>query len=196
MANTRLRGDEHVNETGTTPFDEDVFDAMMASLDSPLAIVTTAAQDERAGCVVGFHSQCSISPRRAVIWLSKANYTYRVGLHAEFFAVHWLTESDHDIATLFGTETGDEVDKFEQCEWRVGPGDVPLLQACPNYLLGRRVALLAESSDHVCMVLEPLEVAGGTFRPLRLSSVPDLTAGHTVDERPIPPTQRAARTTG
>jgi flavin reductase (DIM6/NTAB) family NADH-FMN oxidoreductase RutF len=173
--------------------DEHVFDLTMASLDSPLAIVTTAARGERAGCVVGFHSQCSISPRRAVIWLSKANYTYRVGLHAELFAVHWLTEDDHAVAELFGTVSGDDLDKFARCEWRDGPDHVPLLNGCPNYLLGRRVALLAESSDHVCMVLAPIEVSGGSFRPLRLSAVRDLNAGHTVDERPIPPTQRAPR---
>ena len=169
------------------------FDAIMGSLDTPLVVVTTAAQEERAGCVVGFHSQCSITPRRSAIWLSKANHTYRVGLHAEVFAVHWLTEADHSIAELFGTVSGDEVDKFERCRWTEGPEGVPLLDDCPNYLVGRRAALLVESSDHVCIVLEPLLVAGGSFRPLRLSAVSDLDAGHTVEERPIPPTLRALK---
>ena len=174
--------------------DEQTFDAIMASVDAPVVVVTTAAHDERAGCVVGFHSQCSIAPRRAVIWLSKANYTYRVGLHAEVFAVHWLTESDYSIAELFGTMSGDDVDKFAQCAWTEGPDGVPLLDDCPNYMIGRRVALLIESSDHVCAVLEPMRVSGGPFRPLRLSAVGDLTAGHTVDERLMPPTQRASPT--
>jgi flavin reductase (DIM6/NTAB) family NADH-FMN oxidoreductase RutF len=171
--------------------DEQTFDAIMASLDTPLVVVTTAAHEERAGCVVGFHSQCSITPRRVVIWLSKANYTYRVGLHAEVFAVHWLTEDDHAIAELFGATSGDDIDKFAQCAWTEGLEGVPLLDACPNRLVGRRAALLGESSDHVCMVLEPQSVEGGSFRPLRLSAVADVTAGHTVDERLMPPTQRA-----
>ena len=174
--------------------EEQAFDAIMASLDTPLVVVTTAAHGERAGCVVGFHSQCSITPRRAVIWLSKANYTYRVGLHADVFAVHWLTESDHSLAELFGTVSGDDVDKFGQCAWTEGPDGVPLLADCPNRMVGRRAALLVESSDHVCVVLEPLLVSGGSFRPLRLSDVSDLDAGHPVDERLMPPTQRAERT--
>lgn len=171
--------------------DQKAFDDIMASLDTPLAVVTTAAHGERAGCVVGFHSQCSITPRRSVIWLSKANYTYRVGLHAEVFAVHWLTDADHAIAELFGATSGDDVDKFARCAWSEGPDGVPLLDDCPNRLVGRRAALLSESSDHVCIVLEPQLVVGGSFRPLRLSAVGDLTAGHPVDDRLMPPTQRA-----
>ena len=58
------------------------FDALMAQLDQPLVVVTTAAGDERAGCVVGFHVQCSIEPRRVAVWLSKANHTFRVSLFA------------------------------------------------------------------------------------------------------------------
>ena len=44
--------------------EQQAFDAIMGSLDTPLVVVTTAAHGERAGCVVGFHSQCSITPRR------------------------------------------------------------------------------------------------------------------------------------
>ena len=176
--------------------DEVVFDSMMASLDAPVAVITTAARGEQAGCLIGFQTQCSISPRCFSIWLSKANYTYRVGLHAEYFAVHWLTEDDHAIAELFGARTGDEVDKFEHCEWEAGPADVPLLKACPNHVVGRRVALLSESSDHVCIIVEPVLVSGGTFRPLRLSAVHDLDPGHSVEERPKPPSQRAAPSSG
>ena len=41
------------------------FDAMIAGLDAPLVVVTTASGGERAGCLVGFHSQSGIEPRRA-----------------------------------------------------------------------------------------------------------------------------------
>jgi hypothetical protein len=29
--------------------------------------------------------------------------------------------ADGELAELFGGETGDEVDKFDRCEWRPGP---------------------------------------------------------------------------
>ena len=43
---------------------EDGFDTLMASVDAPMVVVTTAVAGERAGCLVGFHSQSAIDPQR------------------------------------------------------------------------------------------------------------------------------------
>lgn len=43
----------------------DPFDTIMQSADAALIIVTAAAASERAGCLVGFHSQSSIDPQRS-----------------------------------------------------------------------------------------------------------------------------------
>lgn len=172
---------------------DEAFDDLLASADTAMTIVTTQAAGERAGCLVGFQAQCSIEPRRYVVWLSKANHTEQVGVRAEHLAVHFLTEDDRDLAELFGGTSGDEADKFAACDWTAGLGGVPLLDRCPNHLVGRRIAVLDEGSDHVCVVLEPVEVrSSGQFRPLRLSQVADIDPGHTSDERPHPPTERTA----
>jgi len=171
---------------------EQPFDTIMTSLDARMAVVTTAVGDERAGCLVGFHAQSSIEPRRYTVWLSKANHTYRVALRATHLAVHFLTDADLDLAEAFGTRTGDDVDKFAGLESDAGPGGVPLLARCPHRFAARRVALLDEGGDHVCVVTEPVgEIGGGTFRPLVLSQVAHLRPGHEVDERHGPPTERA-----
>ena len=173
--------------------DGDPFDELATSLDPPMVIVTTAVDDERAGCLVGFHAQVSIDPRRYAVWLSKANHTFRVALLARTLAVHFLTGDDHDLADLFGTRSGDEVDKFGECAWLPTDEGPPVLKRCPNHMLVRRIGLLDDGGDHVCFVTEPIEVrTTGPFTPLRLSEVGDLVAGHTVDERPVPPTERAA----
>ena len=130
------------------------FDTVMASLDNPMAVVTAAAGDERAGCLVGFHAQSGIDPERYCIWLSKANHTYRIGLRSPHLGVHFLTRDDLALAELFGTRTGDEVDKFERCAWRPGPDGVPLLDECPNRFVGRVVERI-DFGDHVGMALEP-----------------------------------------
>lgn len=44
--------------------DHDALDTLMAGRDTSMVIVTTATDTERAGCLVGFHSQCSIDPVR------------------------------------------------------------------------------------------------------------------------------------
>jgi flavin reductase (DIM6/NTAB) family NADH-FMN oxidoreductase RutF len=169
------------------------FNTLMAALDSPLIVVTTADERERAGCLVEFHVQSSIEPQRYCVWLSKANYTYRVALQSSHLVIHFLTADDLPLAELFGTQTGDTVDKFAGLAVDSGPGGAPVLQQCPNWLAVRRIALLDEGGDHVCLTTEPVAAqTAGPFRPLRISRAGHLKAGHGAEERPEPPTERAA----
>jgi flavin reductase (DIM6/NTAB) family NADH-FMN oxidoreductase RutF len=87
-------------------------DPFLGGMNTPMFVVTTVHPDsgERAGCLVGFASQCSIEPDRFAVWLSQRNHTYRVAMEAKALAVHGLAEGDRELAELFGTQTGDEVD--------------------------------------------------------------------------------------
>ena len=133
---------------------ERTFQRLVAQLDYPMFIATVTAGGERAGCLVGFATQCSIHPPRFLAGISDKNHTYRVAQDAEHVGVHFVPEDEDDLAELFGGETGDEVDKFERCAWRPGPGDVPLLDDCPNHFVGRIVERV-DFGDHTGMVLEP-----------------------------------------
>jgi flavin reductase (DIM6/NTAB) family NADH-FMN oxidoreductase RutF len=169
------------------------FNTLMAALDSPLIVVTVADERERAGCLVEFHVQSSIDPQRYCVWLSKANYTYRVALQSSHLVIHFLTADDLPLAELFGTQTGDTVDKFAGLPVDSGPGGAPVLRQCPNWLAVRRIALLDEGGDHVCLTTEPVAAhTAQPFRPLRISQAGHLKAGHGAEERPEPPTERAA----
>ncbi len=42
----------------------DAFQTLVADIDYPMFIVTTAADGERAGCLIGFLTQASIKPPR------------------------------------------------------------------------------------------------------------------------------------
>src|SRR3954468_8154271 len=101
----------------------DAFDQIAARLNYPMIVVTTSDGEERAGCLVGFHTQCSIDPSRYAVWVSKVNHTARVALRAETFALHFLDDTDRgrDLAKVFGTLTDDTVDKFARCDWHAGP---------------------------------------------------------------------------
>ena len=159
------------------------FDAITDGLDPPLLVVTTASDDRRAGCVVGFHSQCSIDPLRYTVWLSKANLTYRVALFATHLALHVPVPGDDALVELFGGTTGDDVDKFARCDWTAGPGGVPLLSQCPNRMVLERSSLHDDGGDHVCFVGSVVlaEAADGPA-PLRLSAAVDIDPGHEADE--------------
>jgi flavin reductase (DIM6/NTAB) family NADH-FMN oxidoreductase RutF len=181
-----------------TPSIDDGFDALATALDTAVVVVTAAAPTagpgtgaggERAGCLVGFHSQCSIEPRRYGVWLSKVNHTYRVALLADHVAVHPLGADDRDLAELFGGRTGDEVDKFARCEWEPGPGGVPLLVGrAGGRLVLRRTALLDVGGDHSCLVGEPVlaeppdRSRPSGFVPLRLSVAGSVPPGHPIPD--------------
>lgn len=166
---------------------------LTSQLDSPLTVVTTTNGRERAGCVAGLGGQSSVNPGRYCIWLSKANHTCRVALHADRFTVHFLTDADYDTAKLFGTLSGDDVDKFELCRWHEGDGGVPVLDACPHHIVARRIVTVDDTSDHVGIILEPILVAApGPFTPLRHSHVEDLQAGHKAEDSPRPQSLREA----
>jgi flavin reductase (DIM6/NTAB) family NADH-FMN oxidoreductase RutF len=172
--------------------DTDTFDTLMSSLDPALVVVTAVAGSERAGCLVGFHAQSSIDPRRYCVWLSKANHTYRVALRSTHLGIHFLTSADLPTAEVFGTLTGDRVDKFAGTRYEDGPEGVPVLSDCPHHLVVRRIALLDEGGDHVCIITEPVAVHGsGPYEPLRLSQADRLVPAHDNEERHDPPTERS-----
>lgn len=166
----------------------DAFNSLMAAVDSAMIVVTTTAEDERAGCLVGFHAQSSISAQHYCLWLSKANHTYRVSLRATHFAVHFLTEKDLPIAERFGTRSGQYTDKFADIDVDTDETGVPLLRQCPNQLLLERIAVLDDGGDHVCITARVRSSrTTGAFTPLRLSEVTHLDPGHASEERAIQP---------
>jgi flavin reductase (DIM6/NTAB) family NADH-FMN oxidoreductase RutF len=160
--------------------DADEFDPFVAALDYPMFVLTMSneSRSHRAGCLVGFASQCSISPAKFLVCLSKKNHTFRASAAARQVGLHLLAQSGTGLAALFGTETGDEIDKFEHCAWVDGPYGVPVLEACAAWLVAE-VESRVDLGDHEGLVLAPLVVgAGPVERPLMFSAVQHLKAGH------------------
>ncbi len=131
---------------------------LVAALDYPMFIVTVSSGGERAGCLVGFATQCSIDPPRFLVCLSEKNRTFQVAGDAEVLVVHLVPERATELAELFGSETGDETDKFERCGWSHGPDGTPVLDDCGNWFAGRVVGRM-DVGDHDAFVLDPFEAA-------------------------------------
>lgn len=163
--------------------DVDDFDRVIARLDPAMVVVTAASHGERAGCLVGFHSQSSIEPRHYCVWISKANHTCEVVRRAGAFAVHILGKGDRDVAELFGSESGDDLDKFSRCDFMDHEAGPPLLTGCANRLVLERTGITGDGGDHVCLTGRLVEASfdGEIPTPLRLSDVADLAPGHRPD---------------
>jgi flavin reductase (DIM6/NTAB) family NADH-FMN oxidoreductase RutF len=154
------------------------FESIVGRLDYPMFVVTAAVGDERAGCLVGFATQCSIDPARFLVCMSDKNRTTRLLEGGDAMVVHLVPEDAGHIVELFGGETGDETDKFARCDWRPGPEGLPVLSDCPSWFAGRIVER-APLGDHVGHVLEPFAgedaSAGGWFP---FSRAKEIEPGH------------------
>lgn len=149
-------------------------------LDYPMYVVTAESDGVEAACLVGFASQCSIQPVRFMVWLSKANRTYRVAERAERLAVHLLRGDQHRLARLFGAETGDRTDKFADVPWHSGPGGSLILDEAPAWFVGR-VEERIDGGDHVGFLLAPEAAenpAGGRPPLLTSNDTHDISPGH------------------
>ena len=157
---------------------EGPFADAVGDLEYPMLVVTAAAGGRRAGCLVGFAAQCSISPPRFVVWLSHRNHTLGVAREAGVLGVHLLSTDDLALAELFGSRCGEEVDKFAEIPWRRGPEGVPLLEDCPRWFVGRVLERI-DSGDHDGFLLEPVAAGTGPWSgQLGFQAVKDLDPGH------------------
>ena len=164
------------------------FDDLMGSANAALLVVTTAVDDVRAGCLVGYHAQASMDPQHYSFWLSKANHTYRVGLLATHFAVHFLTAHDHDMAVHFAAQSGQDTDKFADIAVETGDHGLPYVTALPNRMVLERISVLDDGGDHVCVTARVVAAESDEhFTPLRLTDVGDVQPAHPPEERIIQP---------
>jgi len=156
----------------------DAFHAVMADIDYPMLIVTATDGHDRSGCLVGFAGQSSIAPPRFTVWISKKNHTYRVACGADVLTVHFPSREQHDLAALFGEQTGDEIDKFASASWHGGPHGSVVLDDVTRWFVGRVTETL-DGGDHVAFLLEPIDGAVGPWSgQLGFRAVRDIEPGH------------------
>ncbi len=156
----------------------EAFEVIAGDLEYPMVVVTTSDGEERAGCLVGFAAQCSIDPPLLVVWLSKRNHTTRVAHRASGLIVHFLSGDDRDLATLFGSNTGDEIDKFSHCRWTPGPEGLPVLADCTRWVAGHILERF-DTGDHVGHLIELFDGAAGEWAgQLGFQAVKGLDPGH------------------
>ena len=141
---------EHAVQPG-----RDAFEQVVGLLDYPMFVVTTRAGADRAGCLVGSPAR-SPSTRPGSWSAVQRNHTYRVASDgATHLAVHLLSREHRELARLFGSETGDRVDKFGRCDWWEGPAGLPILADAAAWFAGR-VTGRFDLGDHVGHLTEPV----------------------------------------
>ena len=158
--------------------DREEFGRFVDGVDFPMYVVTAAADGQRAGCLLTFAHRVSVDPPLFLVSISRANRTADVALASDHLGVHLLGPDQHDLAELFGGETGDKVDKFAHVAWNPGPYGVPVLADVPRAMVGR-VMERHGWGDHVAHLLEPVAAGRrGGETGLDLTDVDDIEPGH------------------
>jgi flavin reductase (DIM6/NTAB) family NADH-FMN oxidoreductase RutF len=158
---------------------DESFDQLVDLLDYTMFVVTTEADGELSGCLVGFATQASIHPPRFLAGISRTNHTCGVAARSDYLAVHVVQRRHIDLAELFGGETGDQVNKFDLCSWHTGPVGMPILDDAAAWFVGKTLERI-DLGDHIGYLLEP--VAGAVPEHsgdlVRFTDVADVAPGH------------------
>ncbi|WP_205877127.1 flavin reductase family protein [Mycobacterium camsae] len=157
----------------------DWLERLTETMNTAMLVVTTAAQGQRAGCLVGFSTQASIHPPRLLVGISRANHTFGVASRSDHLAVHVLSHRDSALAELFGGETEDEIDKFDRCAWHTGAAGMPILDDALAWMVGAALDRF-DMGDHVGYLLQPVDAwsAAGDDEPIRFADVRGMDPGH------------------
>jgi flavin reductase (DIM6/NTAB) family NADH-FMN oxidoreductase RutF len=143
---------------------------LVNATDYPLYVVTAAADGQRSGCMAGFVTQSSLQPIRFLICISRVNHTFAVADKSEGLALHLLGADQYDLASLFGEQSGDEIDKFARVQWSTGPDGVPVLAECAAWVAGRVIDRM-RAGDHEAFLISVTDGAAGTHQGRFMSSV-------------------------
>jgi flavin reductase (DIM6/NTAB) family NADH-FMN oxidoreductase RutF len=136
-------------------------DAMTDGADYPLYVVTASVGDAVSGCLAGFVTQCSITPVRFIVCISKINHTFGIAERSKSLALHLLGSDQEVIASLFGEVSGRATDKFTKVSWSRGITGAPLLSECAAWAEGSIINRMS-AGDHEAFLMTVAN--GGTGR--------------------------------
>ena len=151
---------------------------MVRATDYPLYVVTARAEDELSGCLAGFVTQSSIHPVRFLVCVSKINHTFGIVQRSAGIGLHLLGSDQRGVASLFGEQTGDIVNKFDHVAWTPGVTGVPVLTACAAWVEGEVLRHMS-GGDHEAFLMEVVAGGSGTHTGrFMLSDGVGLAPGH------------------
>lgn len=93
-----------------------------------LYVVTSTKDDTQNGFIGNTVFQITSKPPRMALGVSVDNYTHEFIESSKSFAVSILNQNvNTDLIKTFGYQTGRDVDKFANIEWRKGKTGAPLI---------------------------------------------------------------------
>ena len=126
--------------------------------------VLTARQSDGTprGFTANSFTSVSLDPPLLLACLAKTAHSCATFMEAEHFAVNVLAEEQKAISGLFASRAAD---KFDQCDWRPGAGDVPLIDGSLAQFACARERLV-DAGDHIVLIGRVIDFATAEGDPL------------------------------
>lgn len=126
--------------------DAGTFRAVMASVCTPVSVVTTMAGDRPHGSTVSAFTSLSLSPPMILVSLDLGSDLLRHIRRSGVFGLNILRDGQADLAVAFARK-GD--DKFAGVSW-ASHGGIPRLAGCAGWL-GCVAERMVDGGDHVVL---------------------------------------------
>ena len=132
-----------------TGINKDEFRAALSRFPSGVTIVTTRDADGRFhGITVSAFASVSLEPPMILVCIDKNTGSHDAFREGEFFVVNILAEGHETLSNRFASHISD---KFEGVDYRIGIGEIPVLEDA-FVTLECRLANAHEGGDHTIFV--------------------------------------------
>ena len=127
----------------------DEFRTALSRFPSGVTIVTTKDASGRFhGITVSAFSSVSLEPPMILVCIEKTTGSHYAFQESEFFVVNVLDEEQENLSNRFASQIPD---KFDGVEYRLGLGEIPVLEVA-LVTLECRLAYAHEGGDHTIFV--------------------------------------------
>lgn len=137
------------------------FREVMATVCTPVSVVTAMADERPHGTTVSAFASLSMEPPMVLVSLDRRSDLLAVVRSTGRFGLNVLGSDQSDLATTFARKGAD---KFNGVPWQLDAG-VPRVPGAGGFL-ACRVAHLVEGGDHIVVLGDVLTVHAMDARPL------------------------------
>lgn len=145
------------------PVDPNEFKAALGRWGSGVCVITARDGEGRlGGLTASSFTSVSLDPPLVLFCLGEDSSSHGVFERADGFVVHILAAGQEELSNLFASKSSD---KFEQVDYREGPGGAPLLPGCLAVLecsAWRKIT----AGDHLILVGEVQSAQSNADPPL------------------------------
>jgi flavin reductase (DIM6/NTAB) family NADH-FMN oxidoreductase RutF len=152
-----------VETTQPTAADQaDSFRDVMASVCTPVTVITALRGHAPFGTTVSAFASLSVAPPMVLVALDRSSELLRIVTDTNRFGVNVLAKEQADLAINFATKGGS--DKFNSVAWH-DDHDVPRLPGAGGFL-ACEVAEFVDGGDHIVLLGTVVSVTAGQGGPL------------------------------